>query len=217
MRAPRPQVRLNDIRRSPATVRPGVLEFCLLQSPTSSPSRRPVFGVDWDLLEKARVVVASCSSAAVLQPLLESRAGYDYVVVDEAAQALVPEALIPLTLAAQGGSSVTVLAGDPRQLGPTVRCRYSAAAPALRHSLQQLWLHRAGGGLGEDVHVLPRNYRSSAPLLELPSRMFYGDCLVAEAPEENTRVPDWVGSPLPPSHLSRALLPTGSEWQGGLV
>ena len=58
-------------------------------------------------------------------------------------QALIPEALIPLTLAAPTGSSI-VLAGDPRQMGPVVRCQYSAAGPALKDSLQQQWLRCTG-------------------------------------------------------------------------
>jgi len=188
--AKRQMVRLNDIRRLPAQVREGVLQYCMQEwHEWPSSSRRPFFRVDTGLVTHAQVVVASCSSAALLAPIVRQSGGFDYVIMDEAAQALIPEALIPLSLAKK--DATVVLAGDPQQLGPSVRCQYSAAAPILRHSLQQAWLlHNAGEG-GAKVCMLPRNYRSSAPLLELPSRMFYDECLIAEAPESETRAPEW--------------------------
>lgn len=51
-----------------------------------SSSRRPFFSIDMDALDKAKVIVASCSSAAVLEGLVAKSGGFDFVVMDEAAQ-----------------------------------------------------------------------------------------------------------------------------------
>ena len=59
---------------------------------------------------------------------------FTHIFVDEVAQALEPELLIPLSLA--GSETAVVLAGDPCQLGPTVRCPL-AARQGLGISLQE--------------------------------------------------------------------------------
>ena len=66
------------------------------------------------------VVLSTCSGAALLQRLSPPIA-FDLVVIDEAAQALEAECWTPLLLASRA-----VLAGDHKQLAPTVRS--SAAA-----------------------------------------------------------------------------------------
>eukprot|EP00873_Tetraselmis_striata_P024152 jgi/Tetstr1/444416/TSEL_032304.t2 len=185
-------VRLNDIRRSPATVKQDVLGFCMTRPQPVMQGRnnaeRPSFCIDMNALRQAQVVVASCSAAAILEPLAREVSGYDYIIMDEAAQALVPEALIPLSLASR--QATVVLGGDPRQLGPTVRCRYTAASRILQHSLQLEWL-LWNGSSPATICMLRRNYRSSAALLQLPSQMFYNDSLIAEADEAQTRPPEW--------------------------
>uniref|UniRef100_A0A061SEU4 Putative helicase MOV10L1 n=1 Tax=Tetraselmis sp. GSL018 TaxID=582737 RepID=A0A061SEU4_9CHLO len=182
-------INVNDPRRTPATVRPGVLRFCL-QRKGSGPwsGRHPSFYLNRNVLGEAKVVVSSCSSAALLEQYAREIGGFDLVVIDEAAQALVAEALIPLSLRSE--SAAIVLAGDPRQLGPNARSQCSAAAPLLRQSLEQVWLSQTGVEAPE-VCVLLRNYRSNAALLELPSHLFYDDLLISEADKEATRPPNW--------------------------
>ena len=99
---------------------------------------------------------------------------------------------------------VAVLAGDTRQLGPKVRSPAAAPLLGLGSSLLELWLDRhardeekaaAGTTVGAGTlttspspsapapatSMLVRNYRSSAALLALPNRLFYGGALVASA------------------------------------
>lgn len=140
------QVRLNDIRRSPATVKQDVLGFCMTRpqpvmqcvrdsciAPFPLPSlaegtfpvrsscvsaghschqdgdtcahalpargrnnaERPSFCIDMNALRQAQVVVASCSAAAILEPLAREVSGYDYIIMDEAAQVTPPPPLSP--------------------------------------------------------------------------------------------------------------------------
>jgi len=87
-------------------------------------------------LRAVRVLVAtSCSAARLLNAGLP-RGHFAAVFVDEAGNAVEPEALAPAACLLAPGQQL-VLAGDPRQLGPVVR-----APLALRHGLATSLLER---------------------------------------------------------------------------
>jgi len=54
---------------------------------------------------------------------------FSYIIIDEASQATEPDMLIPLAITNQaedegiGFQAQIVIAGDPYQLGPVIRCR----------------------------------------------------------------------------------------------
>jgi len=54
---------------------------------------------------------------------------FSYIIIDEASQATEPEMLIPLAITNKaenegiGFQAQIVIAGDPYQLGPVIRCR----------------------------------------------------------------------------------------------
>lgn len=55
---------------------------------------------------------------------------FSYIIIDEASQAIEPEMLIPLAIINNksekekvGFQAQIVMAGDPHQLGPVVRCK----------------------------------------------------------------------------------------------
>jgi len=85
----------------------------------------------WDEAERAfqmpeladissrRVVVCTLSMAAKLHNQGLLRGHFDLVVVDEAGQALEPEAVAPVA-ALLGTESQLLIAGDPKQLGPVI-------------------------------------------------------------------------------------------------
>jgi superfamily I DNA and/or RNA helicase len=67
-------------------------------------------------------VLTTCSSAAILQTL-KIRAGYfSHIVIDEAAQAEGPLALIPIAFFSDEDTNIIPM-GDPHQLGPVIRSR----------------------------------------------------------------------------------------------
>ena len=73
-------------------------------------------------LGKFRVVVATCISASLPYALGIERGHFSHVFIDEAGQALEPEAMIAIRTMA-GVNTNVVLSGDPQQLGPIVRSR----------------------------------------------------------------------------------------------
>lgn len=69
-----------------------------------------------------RVVVATCVTSGILFSLGLSAGHFTHVLVDEAGQATEPECLIPMGVVSQS-DGMTILAGDPFQLGPVVSSR----------------------------------------------------------------------------------------------
>ena len=74
------------------------------------------FSIQPEKLDKCQLVITTTSTAALL-PL--KRFTFTHILIDEAAQILELEAIIPLTLATSGKTCV-VLTGDHRQMGPRV-------------------------------------------------------------------------------------------------
>ncbi|KAL0045065.1 hypothetical protein WJX82_006977 [Trebouxia sp. C0006] len=90
---------------------------------------------------------------------------FNAIMIDEAAQALEPAALVPLQLLAPGGH--VVLVGDPKQLPPTVLSRAAEAsnlAQSLFERLQQA---------GYPVTMLSEQYRMHPAISAWPSLFFY--------------------------------------------
>ena len=132
-------------------------------------------------LRRAQVVCATCVGAGA--GFLRG-ARFRYVLVDEAAQALEAETLVPLALCVAG--TRVVLAGDPNQLGAAVRSPF-AASKGLGTSLLERLIQRAAKDPGAaQVVRLSDNYRAHGSLLALPSKLFYDGSLRAKADEAVT-------------------------------
>ena len=131
------------------------------------------------------------------------------LLIDEAAQATEPEALIPLTVVAVPAdvkAPIFVMAGDQQQLGPRTASRMASIRTSLFARLLQrplyaehpLARHKLRSGVlaarSLTRAMLPivrppfsnllRNYRSHPAILAVPNAMFYHDTLIPEA--ENT-------------------------------
>jgi len=74
-----------------------------------------------------RVILSTCSSAGFLQTENIPAGHFSHIVIDEAAQAEEPLALIPIAAFTNENTNV-ILAGDPHQLGPVIKS--SAASEA---------------------------------------------------------------------------------------
>lgn len=174
----RTMVRVNDPRRDAASVKKDVEQFCV------PPESIAAF--------YARVVVCSCASASLLHadqtPLYSRR--FTHIFIDEAGQATVPESLVPLRLVTLNCKAV-VLAGDPMQLGPVVHSGVAARGSAdgilrsglMTSLLEQAAAHHAHPQARATVQArcmrLVRNYRSHKDIIDLPSKLFYRNSLVA--------------------------------------
>lgn len=231
--------RLNRPCRTFAEVPDAIMPFCFIKKDEFS---LPPMAV----LMRHRVVVTTCHDASLLtrarmtnkdlhgvqsrmrdvakamnpfQSHSEPSLHWSAILIDEAAQAMEPEALIPLTVVAPPTKArvpgipqpLVVMAGDEHQLGP----RTSLSSSPLKVSLFARLFKRpvyadhplARGKKGEappplTKSILPvfrpafanliRNYRSHAAILAVPSNLFYFDSLEPEA-RDTTRLARWDG------------------------
>lgn len=149
------------------------------------------------------------------------------LLIDEAAQATEPEALIPITVIAPPADAPAesegqqplpqlIMAGDEHQLGPRL---FSSSSSALSTSLfarlfsrafyAQHPLSRERGSQRLTASMLPmrspaftnliRNYRSHPSILSIPSQLFYNDTLVPESTAISDVVRTWPGWKAPHS------------------
>ncbi|KAL3141854.1 hypothetical protein ABBQ32_004519 [Trebouxia sp. C0010 RCD-2024] len=204
-------IRLNDPRIPPAQVQADVRPRCMYNEETG------YFGLPTpEQLAAYHIVVCTCGAAGMLregdygvfyQRACQRAAGdsppgvrpleFTHVMIDEAGQALGPEALIPLTLLAQQGSCA-MLCGDPRQLGPVLHSP-KAESHGLGTSLLEAFVHYhksqsqlyAKQGLAPCLGMLVHNYRCHSRLLELPSRLYYDNQLLASADPSLVTAPLW--------------------------
>ena len=181
-------LRVNDIRRTVESVKPDVLPYCLeieedmrATSPFSV-YRSPTIAE----LQSARVIVTSCASASMLNTM-SARWTPTHIFIDEAAQALMPETLITLSMARYG--TAVILAGDSKQLGPVVHS-VDAAKQGFNKSLLEMWMDFAHLTNGTQLRL---SYRSHEDIIRLPSRLFYDGKVMSRASEENVSLPaNWA-------------------------
>lgn len=230
-------LRLNRPTRTFAEVPSSILHFCHVKDDAFA--LPPL-----EQLLACRIVVTSCRDASLLlqarmtnaemyslqrditkalHPLEETtppRLHWTALLIDEAAQAMEPEALIPITVVAPPETPETeptpilVMVGDEHQLSP----RTSLPSSPLKESLFARLFRRSvysehplgRGKTGEPPPVLRpsmlpiprpaftnlfRNYRSHPAILAIPSALFYHDTLEPEAggTDRLSGLPLWRG------------------------
>ncbi|XP_055505666.1 DNA-binding protein SMUBP-2 [Leucoraja erinacea] len=123
------------------------------------------------ILKKASVVLATNTGASDDGPLkLLPNDYFDLVVIDECAQALEASCWIPLMKAPK-----CILAGDHKQLPPTIISR-KAAAKGLSLSLMERLIQKYGEQV---VRMLTVQYRMHNAIMQWASKQMYGGRLVA--------------------------------------
>lgn len=225
-------LRLNRPGRTFAEVPGAVLPYCnIVNDAFTLP--------DFQELMKYRVVVTTCRDSSLLararatnsdlymmedsmrrfarslHPLdstsESTKLHWSALLIDEAAQATEPEALLPLTVVAPHLSSpetlspLFVMAGDEHQLGPRTvlpdsPLRMSLFARLFKRGVYAEHPLARGKPLTQSLLPIPcpafanlkRNYRSHPAILAVPSNLFYADDLEPEASDIN-RLADWDG------------------------
>ncbi len=110
-----------------------------------------------EIISNADVVLTTNSTAA-----LEIIGDYDVVVIDEATQAIIPSILIPIAKANR-----FILAGDHKQLPPTI---LSYEAKELVETLFEKLIKK----YPYKSKLLEIQYRMNEKLMEFPNEVFYG-------------------------------------------
>jgi predicted DNA helicase len=147
-----------------------------------------------DILEETPVILSTNSSAA-----LEYLDGvsFDLIVVDEASQATIPSILIPLS---RGGRFV--LAGDHKQLPPTILNQDAVELEkTLFEELIRLYPYKA--------YMLDVQYRMNPQLMEFPNMEFYDNRIKAAPGLEDFTIEDLVDDTSCGWELGRELLDPG--------
>jgi ATP-dependent RNA/DNA helicase IGHMBP2 len=147
------------------------------------------------IVGRAEVVLATCAGCD--HPLL-GEAVFDCVVVDEATQA--PD---PLLLVALARAKVSVLAGDPCQLGPVVVGGPDVEATlgtTIFERLANVAAERTVGGTVIQPPMLEQQHRMHAEIMTFPSRSMYDDRLIPASAVAGHRLEDLgvVPDPLRP-------------------
>ena len=93
-----------------------------------------------------RVILTTCSSAGMLQTWNVPIGHFSHIVIDEAAQAEEPLAMIPIAAFSNENTNV-ILAGDPNQLGPVIKSQTASKAGLGKSYLQRLMFMRDVYGL----------------------------------------------------------------------
>ncbi|XP_032243014.2 helicase with zinc finger domain 2 isoform X1 [Nematostella vectensis] len=147
-----------------------VLKYCLIDRETGRfaiPSRQDIDCVS--------VIVTTLVTADVLVKMGLPSGYFSHVFIDEAAQAMEAETLIPLCLTQQ--STRIVLAGDHLQMGAHVFspvARRLCLDRSLLVRLYELYPRESDSKL-----LLLENYRAYNDIVEIPSKLFYEGTLIA--------------------------------------
>jgi DNA polymerase III delta prime subunit len=146
-------------------------------------------------IQQADVVICQCFVAGFLDidvtmntcnegPWMENH--FTHAFIDESSQSFEYESLIPLLKLGRGCS--IILAGDPKQLGPTTRSKCASRnglSMSLQERLMGLPLYRDQSNFCTVTKLLD-NYRSHKALLRVPSELFYDGSLRCKATPEIT-------------------------------
>eukprot|EP00004_Rigifila_ramosa_P002120 TRINITY_DN1219_c0_g1_i4.p1 TRINITY_DN1219_c0_g1~~TRINITY_DN1219_c0_g1_i4.p1 ORF type:complete len:1301 (-),score=286.37 TRINITY_DN1219_c0_g1_i4:65-3967(-) len=139
-----------------------------------------------------QVIVTTAVTAGALHGMGVPQGHFTHIILDEAGQAQVCEALVPLSLADR--NCCVVMAGDPEQLGPRL-----LSGTSIRHGLglsilEVMKSSPAYARLSPDNPHQPHavqflsNYRTQPDILGLSSRLFYMGKLVPCAESASTRL-----------------------------
>ncbi|XP_066240525.1 3'-5' exoribonuclease HELZ2 [Saccopteryx leptura] len=151
--------------RPPSQTDAATLQYCCLTD-----DRRAFRPPTRAELQRHRIVVATTSQARELQV----PAGFfTHILIDEAAQMLECEALIPLRYALPG--TRVVLAGDHMQVTPRLFsvARAQAASHTLLHRLFRLYQQQSHEVAQRSRVIFHENYRSTEAIITFVSRHFY--------------------------------------------
>ena len=140
-----------------------------------------------DIIEKSNVILATNSSSA-----LESiaRVKFDVAVIDEASQATIPSVLIPIAKAHR-----FILAGDHKQLPPTIISeRAGELEKTLFEELIRMYPFKS--------QLLNVQYRMNSLLMKFPNQEFYNNGLESDESVNEITINDLLDS----THDEEALL-----------
>lgn len=111
---PRQLFRLNAASREHEHLPSDLKDFCLING-------NLVFAVpSLERMKTFRVIVSTCVSGGIPHAIGMPAGHFSHIFIDEAGQCMEPDAIIPIKTMANNQTNI-ILAGDNKQLGPSVR------------------------------------------------------------------------------------------------
>ncbi len=153
------------------TVQPTVRKYCLMaadQSHFLMPTQADIM--------KQSVVITTLSTSLMLTRL-NLQGHFTHIFIDEAAQALECETIMPLSLMTD--NTCLVMAGDHMQMSPKVYSREAKVQRFQKSLLERVYCHYDNYRCHLDVKsplniLLSINYRTKMEILRFISAIFYG-------------------------------------------
>ncbi|KAJ1529194.1 hypothetical protein ONE63_005999 [Megalurothrips usitatus] len=159
-------------KRWVSTVNPTVQQYCLIEIDQTG-TKRFRLPQKKDIL-KHRVVVVTLNMSTILTTLDLEKGFFTHIFLDEAAQAMECEAIMPLAMA--GERTRIVLAGDHMQLNPELFSPFAKERNLHMSLLERLYDHYPPSFPCKIL--LTENYRAHEAILKFTSDLFYDQKLV---------------------------------------
>ena len=132
-----------------------------------------------DIIDSSDVILATNSSSA-LEAI--ARVKFDVAIIDEASQATIPSVLIPIAKAHR-----FILAGDHKQLPPTIISdRAGDLSKTLFEELIRIYPFKS--------QLLNTQYRMNSLLMKFPNEEFYNNNLKSDSSVDNINIKDILDS-----------------------
>lgn len=132
-----------------------------------------------DIIDSSDVILATNSSSA-LEAI--ARVKFDVAIIDEASQATIPSVLIPIAKAHR-----FILAGDHKQLPPTIISdRAGALSKTLFEELIRMYPFKS--------QLLDIQYRMNSLLMKFPNEEFYNNGLKSDSSVDDINIRDILDS-----------------------
>ncbi|EDO15818.1 hypothetical protein Kpol_1057p6 [Vanderwaltozyma polyspora DSM 70294] len=147
-----------------------------------------------DLILEAKVVVATLhgsSSRELCGIYNQVPKLFDTLIIDEVSQSLEPQCWIPLISHYKSDFTKLVLAGDNKQLPPTIKTEDN---DKVKVTLGTTLFDRLVKNYGDQFKLLLNvQYRMNEQIMEFPSKQMYGGKLIADASVANNVLSDLPG------------------------
>ncbi|XP_011708077.1 PREDICTED: putative helicase MOV-10 [Wasmannia auropunctata] len=158
-----------------------------------------------DLLLLKKIIITTLVSSIRLSGVSFWENHFSYIIVDEASQATEAEMLIPLAITnkAEDGTEFQaqiIIAGDPYQLGPVIRCRrieHLLGRSTLERLMDDSDVYKKQNGKYNRNYItkLVKNYRSHESLLYVSNKQFYNNELEICGGANTQMALDWSQLP----------------------
>ncbi|XP_012151887.1 putative helicase mov-10-B.1 [Megachile rotundata] len=146
-----------------------------------------------------KIVITTLVNCIRLVALNLQKDHFSYIFIDEASQCIELESLIPFTLASSENKigkgilhAQIIIAGDPYQLGPVVRCKKieHLLGKSIIERLMECEPYQKVNNKYNSRYIIKliRNYRSREAILRVPNELFYDNELLCNIKNDTNKI-----------------------------